>query len=94
VLLLQPILENAVHYGVEPSSGAATIFIDIQKGLDKIEIRVRNSVHQDARLSSGNQMALDNIRQRLKLLYDVEAQLSIRKSDDSFEVILHFPAQR
>jgi two-component system sensor histidine kinase AlgZ len=38
-LLLQPILENAVHYGVEPSSGAATIFIDIQKGLDKIEIR-------------------------------------------------------
>jgi LytS/YehU family sensor histidine kinase len=39
-------------------------------------------------------MALDNIRQRLKLLYDVEAQLSIRKSDDSFEVILHFPAQR
>ncbi|MBC3812803.1 sensor histidine kinase [Undibacterium aquatile] len=94
VLLLQPILENAVHYGVEPSSGAATIFIDIQRGLDKIEIRVRNSVHQDARLSSGNQMALDNIRQRLKLLYDVEAQLSIRKSDDSFEVILHFPAQR
>lgn len=93
-LLLQPVLENAVHYGVEPSSENATIFIDIQKGLDKIEISVRNPVHQAARLSSGNQMALENIRQRLNLLYDVEARLSTSKSNDSFEVKLQFPAQR
>ncbi|MBY0573159.1 MAG: histidine kinase [Undibacterium sp.] len=92
VLLLQPLLENAVHYGVEPSTKPALIDIEVQKILDKIEVKVTNPYHQEAQMSLGNHMALDNIRQRLKLLYDIEAQLSTNMADGMFVVQLIFPA--
>jgi two-component system sensor histidine kinase AlgZ len=93
-LLLQPLIENAVHYGVEPVATMGVIRIDVQKKLDKIEIRITNPYHQNAQLSSGNHMALENIRQRLHLLYDIEAQLSTLIVNDLFEVKLSFPEKK
>ncbi|HCY61490.1 MAG TPA: histidine kinase [Oxalobacteraceae bacterium] len=90
-LLLQPLLENAVHYGVEPASEAAQIRIDIRRQIDRIEIAIANPYHGDGAVSRGNQMALTNIRQRLALLYDVEAQLNTSVADGMFEVRLRFP---
>ena len=90
-LLLQPLIENAVHYGIEPSANPTPIVIKIAKTLDKIEIRVSNHYHRQAQLPSGNQMALENIRQRLKLLYDIEAQLKSEIVGEQFEVYLVFP---
>ena len=89
-LLLQPLLENAVHYGVEPSSTPALIQIRLSRSIDRIEIAVTNPYHGDAP-SNGNHMALDNIRERLALLYDVEAQLTTTVADGHFEVRLRFP---
>ncbi len=97
-LLLQPLLENAVHYGVEPSTKPAMIMVAIRRNLDKIEITVSNPFHSDPRLPQGNpqgnQMALENIRQRLVLLYDIEAQLSYGVVGSSFEVKLNFPYKK
>jgi len=93
-LLLQPLLENAVHYGVEPSVQPATITVEIKRQLDKVEIRIRNPFHVGADMVSGNQMALENIRQRLSLLYDIEAQIQYGVVDAYFEVKLQFPVKR
>ncbi|MFZ6747790.1 sensor histidine kinase [Undibacterium sp. Ren11W] len=93
-LLLQPLLENAVHYGVEPSTKASLILVAIRRNLNKIEISVSNPLHADARLSQGNHMALENIRQRLVLLYDIEADLSYGPIGNNFEVKLQFPANK
>lgn len=90
-LLLQPLLENAVHYGVEPARGPSLVQIDISRQLDRIEIAVVNPYHGEAGLSAGNHMALNNIRQRLALLYDVEAQLTTTIARGFFEVKLRFP---
>jgi two-component system sensor histidine kinase AlgZ len=90
-LLLQPLLENAIHYGVEPSAIPETISVSIQKSLDKIQVKVVNMNHPFAQLSKGNHMALDNIRQRLVLLYDIEAQLQTSQIDAQFIVHLIFP---
>lgn len=92
-LLLQPLLENAVHYGVEPSAETATIHIRIGRALDKIDIAVTNPFHADL-ISMGNHMALGNIRERLALLYDVEGQLTTTVANGSFEVRLRFPYQK
>lgn len=91
-LLLQPLIENAVHYGIEPVKNGGLIVIDIERILEKIHIKVTNSFHLHARLPEGNHMALDNIKQRLKLLYDIEANLSTAIVGDMFEVRLLFPA--
>jgi two-component system, LytTR family, sensor histidine kinase AlgZ len=90
-LLLQPLLENAVHYGVEPSPQPATIHIRLSRSIDKIVIRITNPCFPERNLTGGNHMALDNIRQRLALLYDIEARLVASANDNQFEVKLQFP---
>lgn len=90
-LLLQPLLENAVHYGVEPALEPALIRISISRSIDRIEIVVVNPYHRDTPESKGNHMALTNIRERLALLYDVEAQLTSAVTQGQFEVRLRFP---
>lgn len=91
VLLLQPLLENAVHHGVEPAAGPMTIRIRLSRTLDRIQIVIVNPYHGAAAAESGNQMALNNIRERLALLYDVEAELATTVGKDMFEVRLRFP---
>jgi two-component system, LytTR family, sensor histidine kinase AlgZ len=92
VLLLQPLLENAVRYGVEPASAPQTVRVRVSRLLDRIEIAVTNPWHgREATAVPGNQMALDNIRERLALIYDVEAQLNTRVDEGRFEVRLRFP---
>jgi len=91
-LLLQPLLENAVHYGVEPARAPALVQIHVARGIDRIEIAVVNPVHPETDAGRhGNQMALDNIRERLALLYDVEGQLTTTEARGMFEVRLRFP---
>lgn len=92
-LLLQPLLENAVHYGVEPSQENATIQVAISRIRDRIEIVMTNPYHADV-VSTGNHMALDNIRERLALLYDMEAQLATNVVDGQFEVRVYLPYQK
>jgi two-component system, LytTR family, sensor histidine kinase AlgZ len=89
-LLLQPLVENAVHYGVEPASQPALIQIHVARSLDRIEISIVNPYHHDVE-STGNQIALANIRERLALLYDVEAQLTTMVARGHFEVRVKFP---
>jgi two-component system sensor histidine kinase AlgZ len=97
-LLLQPILENAVHYGVEPTDHPVLIEIEVTRKSDSIEILVVNplpSSDETAHANKvGNHMALQNIRERLALLYDVEAQLSTSAKNGRFEVLMHFPYVR
>lgn len=92
-LLLQPLLENAVHYGVEPSHENAVINVAIARVRDRIEIVMTNPYHADV-VSTGNHMALDNIRERLALLYDMEAQLTTNVVDGQFEVRLYLPYKK
>ena len=93
VLLLQPLLENAVRYGVEPAAEPAPVQVRIGRTLDRVDIAVLNAVHADAEPapSRGNQMALENIRERLNLLYDIEAQLHASADAGRFEVRMRFP---
>jgi two-component system sensor histidine kinase AlgZ len=95
VLLLQPLLENAVRYGVEPAVQPVQVQVSVGRTMDKIEILVVNPFHGESAATTdnrmGNRMALDNIRERLALLYDVEAQLVTSAGNGRFEVRLRFP---
>jgi len=91
VLLLQPLLENAVHHGVETAAAPAPIQVQMSRSIDRIQIVVTNPFKEGASAPDGNQMALSNIRERLELLYDVEAQLSTSAAHGCFEVRLRFP---
>jgi two-component system sensor histidine kinase AlgZ len=91
VLLLQPLIENAVHHGVEPAASPMTIRVRIGRSIDRIQIVIVNPYHGATAAESGNQLALNNIRERLALLYDVEAELATTVNKGLFEVRLRFP---
>ena len=92
-LLLQPLIENAVHHGVEPSEFPSLISIKIGRHADRIVIAIENS-YFPSHASKGNQMALDNIRERLKLLYDLESEFVAEVVGEQFQVRLSFPFQK
>jgi len=78
-LTLQPLLENAVYYGIEPRVDGGTIRID--GGFDGRRLRLR-VVNPCADLANGARrgghgMAQDNVRQRLSLALGKDASLRI-----------------
>lgn len=93
-LMLQPLLENAVYHGIEPSPNGGTIRIEIARRGDELEIRIANPTAGRPAHAVGNQMALANIRERLALYYDLEARLESEVADHRYEVRIVLPCQR
>jgi two-component system, LytTR family, sensor histidine kinase AlgZ len=95
-LLLQPLVENAVHHGVEQRGQPSKIEIAVHQRGDRLLLRVANPLPEGdanpvAKRERGNQMALENIRQRLMVLYDIEAQLESNRTATQFVVEVNLP---
>ena len=94
-LVLQPLLENAVIHGIEPSPAGGRIGVDIFVRGDSLDIVVRNPARApDDGARRGNGMALGNIRERLALHFDAEARLSARRVGEEFVVQMVMPLRR
>lgn len=89
-LLLQPLVENAVHHGVEPSAEGAQITITTERRGATVVIKVTNTVPAGPGVS-GNGVALENVRTRLRLLHDVQGQFQSAFSDGVFQVRIEVP---
>jgi two-component system sensor histidine kinase AlgZ len=89
-LLLQPLVENAVRHGVEPSASGAQIKISTQRRGSRVVIKVSNTV---SGISSepGNGLALKNVRERLSLLHDVQSQFQSGLKQGEFLVRIEVP---
>ena len=97
-LLLQPLVENAVKHGVEPSEIGAKVTISAQLTEKKlIFLRVTNTLniskHPERKPLpyKGQGMALANVERRLRLLHDVQATFSAGPKDGVFEVRMSLP---
>ena len=93
-LLLQPLIENAVHHGIEPSADTGTVEISIERAGERVRVEIANPVTTTPPVRPGNQMALSNVRERLMLLYDIEAELKTGIANDRFRLQLEFPYRR
>ncbi len=90
-LLLQPLVENAVRHGVEPSARGAQIRISTVRRGSTVVIKVTNSTPAGAG-ERGHGLALANARERLALLHDVQAHFKTAFKDGVFQVRLEIPA--
>ncbi len=93
-LLLQPLVENAVHHGIEPSAGRGEILVSISRSGDRVRVEIVNPVPESAPKRTGNHMALSNVRERLDLTFDVEGQLETSNADGRFRVTVQFPYRK
>ncbi|MDP2407348.1 MAG: histidine kinase [Hydrogenophaga sp.] len=89
-LILQPLVENAVKHGVEPSPTGAVVRISTQRRGSVVVIKVTNTVPAGSG-AKGNGLALDNVRQRLTLLHDVQGRFQSALVDGVFQVRLEIP---
>ncbi|WP_407279977.1 histidine kinase [Aromatoleum evansii] len=92
ILVLQPLLENAVRYGVEPFSAGGDVHVSIRAGVSELVIEVTNSTcGGESPVPSGNRIALANIEERLGLYFDAEGTLHISARDNLFVVKVCVP---
>lgn len=90
-LVLQPLLENAVYHGIEPLATGGMIEVSLYKADQRLHLEVRNPLPTTVVQSDGNHLALANIRERLALLFDVEAEYRVERSTDSYGVHIIIP---
>jgi two-component system sensor histidine kinase AlgZ len=91
-LVLQPLLENAVYHGIEPSSTPGVVSINVFLSRGEVHAILRNPYRKEGgRHHSGNKMALGNVRERLALHFDAEASLESRVTRDGYEVHIRLP---
>ncbi len=90
-LLLQPLLENAVYHGIEPAAEAGEIVVRLYRRGQELRLEVENPIADAERHEAGNRMALDNIRERLMLFFDLEAGLDIVATNGRYRVRIRLP---
>jgi len=92
-LSLQPLLENAIYHGIEPRAEGGTIRISSQIEADQIHLSVSNPLPPTTARSShrSHQMALQNIRDRLSVLYEDRGGLEINHDKHLFTATLTIP---
>jgi len=89
-LVLQPLLENAVRHGIEPSEAGGTVRVRTRARLGRVEITVDNTVG-DSASRPGHGLALANVRERLRLLHDLDAQFDVERSRGRHRVRIIVP---
>ncbi|MES2942783.1 MAG: histidine kinase [Pseudomonadota bacterium] len=90
-LLLQPLVENAIRHGVEPSASGAQLKISTVRRGSVVIVKVTNSCPAGVG-ERGHGLALANVRDRLLLLHDVQARFQTVFKDGVFQVRLEVPA--
>ena len=93
-LLLQPLIENAVYHGIEPSASSGTINIQIYTKQNETHLLLKNPCTTQNKHHHGNNMALKNIKERLTLHFDLEASLKSKLVDGIYEVHITLPNQK
>lgn len=89
-LSLQPLLENALVHGVEPSLSGAKIKISSRRAGAVVVVTVVNTVPQGVG-QKGSGLALANVRERLTLLHGPQARLESGFKNGVFQVRMVLP---
>ena len=95
-MLLQPLVENAVPYGVAPLIEGGWIAIKSALDADRLRIVVGNSGRcEGEQKKNGNGIGLGNTAERLKTLYGADFEFSLGWPEaGGCEVVLELPLRR
>lgn len=92
-LLIQPLVENAIVHGIARRRTGGVLHIALSwSRRGRLQVKISNPLAEPgSRPVESNRMALDNIRQRLALAYEGEAQLQVDQDQELFTVELSLP---
>ncbi|AEA42886.1 sensor histidine kinase [Fluviicola taffensis] len=91
-LLLQPVIENAIKFGLYGSTGEVTIYISVSCVNQNLLIEVRNPFDSDfIQEKTGKGFGLTSIKRRLTLLFNQNDLLITEKKDNLFITKIRIP---
>ena len=90
-MILQPLFENAIKYGVYEATEPVRIYVSCQSEDKYFHIIIDNEYEPDSVKNKGEGIGLNNIRQRLELMYGNPNLLKITDNKTSFKVELMIP---
>ncbi len=90
-LIIQPLIENAIKYGVHESLDKAMIRIDCVCVNSVLEINVKNTFDADSKSTIQTGIGLKNVANRLRLIYESGNLLQVSQQKTIFNVQLLIP---
>ena len=92
-LILQPIMENAIKYGIYESTDQSNIHIESKIIDDLLEVNVTNEYDPDFLVKKGAGIGLRNVSSRLRIQYGRDDLVKVSRSDNIFNITLIFPQE-
>ncbi len=93
-LVLQPIVENAIKFGLYDTIGEITIRILTSLESNQLIVEVQNPFDKETQLASkGTGFGLSSVQRRLSLLYGRNDLLSTEKKEELFITRIKIPQQ-
>ncbi len=90
-MILQPLMENAVKFGVYEAGGASEIEIRAKIEQGMLNIHIGNSFDPDGKVRKGTGTGIKNVKARLQNLYGRHDLLTINKTENYFNIDLRIP---
>ena len=90
-LILQPLFENAIKYGIYEASKPVEITLEAKKMPNRMEINVINDFDPESVPLQGEGVGLANIKDRLRLIYGSSTLLEVGHRDAKFTVKMIIP---
>lgn len=91
-LLLQPLVENAVRHGVEPSAHGGVVKVRTRAHRGMAHLLVSNTLPETPS-QPGHGIALRNVRERLDLMHDVAGRFEAGPHQGEYRVRVAVPLQ-
>ena len=91
-LLLQPLVENAVHHGIAHLLDGGEIKVSAKVRGSILDIVVENSCDPDRPVSRSTGLGLANVRGRVESMYGTRARMDVENEPAIFRVLLALPA--
>ncbi len=92
-LLLQPLLENAINHGIAHLVDGGTIRVQAHRNGTRLVVKLENPCDPERPKHTGSGVGLENVRMRLRTLYDTEARLDLYEDKRMFRAEIALPAQ-
>lgn len=90
-MLLQPVVENAIKFGLYDTTGTVTIRIEATEADGFLTIRVQNPFDPETSSPKGTGFGLSSVQRRLYLLFARNDLLSTSGEDNLFTTIIKIP---
>jgi two-component system sensor histidine kinase AlgZ len=91
-LVLQPLIENAVHHGIAHLVEGGEVTIAAARVGEHLELVIDNPCDPDRPASRGAGVGLGNVRARIEALFGHRARVDVEALDESYRVRLLLPA--